>query len=54
MTHIYDSLQIPEMARQKIDQYTTEALNALHKVALSDVQKEPLRQLALGLLSRQS
>lgn len=54
VTHIYDSLQIPEMARQKIDQYTTEALNALHKVALSDVQKEPLRQLALGLLSRQS
>ena len=54
VTHIYDSLQIPEMARQKIDQYTTEALNALHKVALPDVQKEPLRQLALGLLSRQS
>ena len=54
VTHIYDSLQIPEMARQKIDQYTTEALNALHKVTLPDVQKEPLRQLALGLLSRQS
>ncbi len=54
VTRIYDTLQIPQMARQRIDAYTTEALSALDKVALSNTRKEPLRQLALGLLSRQS
>lgn len=54
VTRIYDELGIPQMARRKIDGYTNDALKALDRVALPETRKEPLRQLALGLLSRQS
>lgn len=54
VTRIYDELGIPQMARRKIDEYTEDALRALDRVALPEARKEPLRQLSLGLLSRQS
>lgn len=54
VTRIYNELGIPEMAKQRINEYTQQALEHLDAVNISDERKSELRSLALQMLNRQS
>lgn len=54
VTRIYNELGIPEMAKQRINEYTQQALEHLNAVNISDEHKSELHKLALQMLNRQS
>lgn len=54
VTRIYNELGIPEMAKQRINEYTQQALEHLDAVNVSTERKEELRKLAMQMLNRQS
>lgn len=51
---LYDEIGIPALAQQKIQYYYVQAEQSLAKVNLPDSVKQPLWQLAQGLLNRQN
>lgn len=54
VTRIYNELGIPELAKQRINEYTQQALEHLDAVSISNERKTELRSLALQMLNRQS
>ena len=54
VTHLYDEIGIPQLARQKIAYYYALAEQSLAKVALSEDKKQLLWQYAQEMLNRQS
>ena len=54
VTRLYDEIGIPALAQQKIQYYYVQAEQSLAKVNLPDSVKQPLWQLAQGLLNRQN
>lgn len=54
VTALYNELGIPEMAKQRINEYTNQALEHLDAISISNDRKEELRKLALQMLNRQS
>lgn len=54
VTAIYNELGIPEMAKERINEYTNQALEHLNAVSISNERKAELHKLALQMLNRQS
>ena len=54
VTHIYNELDIPQLALDKINAYFEEAKTALESVQVADEKKHYLWELAEQMLGRQS
>jgi geranylgeranyl diphosphate synthase type II len=52
--HIFQQLDVRKAAEQQLEAYFTSALVALGDVPVDDEKKEPLMQLAQGLMVRES
>jgi geranylgeranyl diphosphate synthase type II len=52
VTNIYKAVGVKKMAEQKVDDYFKKAIEILDEINLQDVVKQPLRQLALKMLTR--
>ena len=54
ITHLYDEIGIPQVARQKIEYYYSLAEKSLAKVSLPAEKKQLLWEYAQKMLNRQS
>lgn len=52
VTEIYFKVGVKKMAEDKVDAYFNKAIKILDEINLQDVVKQPLRQLALKMLTR--
>ncbi|MDN3588693.1 polyprenyl synthetase family protein [Pedobacter aquatilis] len=53
ITNIYNSLNIPEIAKQAMESYLNKALNYMNQISVDDSAKEAILNLTTGLMERQ-